>query len=105
MARRKRTSTVLDKAGRRAVGLEAISPDLDLGNGMSVKEFRKLMEEVDVSVSDYNRMLAVLDQTHNTMMAKEKALLDMTSRILSAVAIVYGKDSSEYEVAGGTRRG
>jgi hypothetical protein len=39
------------------------------------------------------------------MMTKEKALSDMTSRVLSAVAIVYGKASSEYEVAGGSRYG
>jgi hypothetical protein len=105
MARRKRTSTVLDKADRRLAGLEAISPDLDLGNNMSVKEFRKLIEEVDDSVNAYNRMLATVDHLHNDMMAKEKALTDMTSRMLSAVAIVYGKASSEYEVAGGSRRG
>jgi hypothetical protein len=105
MARRKRTSTVLDKADRRLAGLEAISPNLDLGNNMSVKEFRKLIEEVDDSVNAYNRMLATVDHLHNDMMAKEKALTDMTSRMLSAVAIVYGKASSEYEVAGGSRRG
>jgi hypothetical protein len=105
MARRKCTSTVLDKADRRLAGLEAISPELDMGNNMSVKEFRKLIEEVDDSVNTYNRMLATVDRLHNDMMAKEKALSDMTSQMLSAVAIVYGKASSEYEVAGGSRRG
>ena len=105
MARRKRTSTVLDKADRRLAGLEAISPDLDMGNNMSVKEFRKLIDEVDESVNTYNRMLATVDHLHNDMMAKEKTLSDMTSRMLSAVATVYGRASSEYEVAGGSRRG
>lgn len=105
MARRKRTSTVLDKAERRAAGMEAISPTLDLGNNMSIKEFRKLIKEVDDSVMTYNRTLASVDQLHNDMMAKEKALADMTSRMLAAVGIVYGRSSSEYEVAGGSRRG
>jgi glutamyl-tRNA reductase len=105
MARRKRTSIAVDKAERRAAGLEAISADLDLGNGMSLSEFRKCIQEVYDSVNTYNRMLSTVDQLYNDMMAKEKTLSDMTARMLAAVAVVYGRSSSEYEVAGGSRRG
>jgi len=34
----------------------------------------------------------------------EKALAGTTSMMLTGVALKYGKDSSEYEMAGGTRK-
>ncbi len=39
------------------------------------------------------------------MMQKEKDLADLTTRMLAAVSVKYGRYSAEYAIAGGTRRG
>ncbi|MFS0516651.1 hypothetical protein ACEYW6_18310, partial [Nostoc sp. UIC 10607] len=36
MARRKRTSQVLEKAARRAAGINSIDPNLNVGNGLTL---------------------------------------------------------------------
>lgn len=81
MAYKRRTSEAIKQAQVRAANLEAISPTLDLGNSLT---------------------LTGADTALNTLKAKEKVLKTLTSRMLAAVGIVYGKDSDEYEQAGGT---
>lgn len=38
------------------------------------------------------------------MLAMEKDLAELSERILSAVSVKYGRNSTEYEMAGGVRR-
>jgi hypothetical protein len=52
----------------------------------------------------YNTLLSTLDQSLNTLKADEKILNNWNERILNGVASKYGKDSSEYEQAGGVRK-
>ncbi|HSM84407.1 MAG TPA: hypothetical protein VLS96_22155, partial [Nodosilinea sp.] len=52
----------------------------------------------------YNELLSTVDQLYNEMLAAEKALAEKSERMLNAVAVVYGRNSSEYEMAGGKRR-
>lgn len=51
----------------------------------------------------YNVKLAEADAALNTFKAKEKELKTLNARMLAAVGVRYGKDSNEYEQAGGTR--
>ncbi|MCI5227560.1 MAG: hypothetical protein D3918_13095, partial [Candidatus Electrothrix sp. AX2] len=39
----------------------------------------------------------------NNFRSLEKELRDLSSRMLSGVKVKYGRDSNEYEMAGGTR--
>ncbi|MBM4025843.1 MAG: hypothetical protein FJ280_10625 [Planctomycetes bacterium] len=45
-----------------------------------------------------------MDELGNQIKTQEKKLKDLTERMLAAVAARYGKDSDEYEKAGGTRK-
>ena len=47
--------------------------------------------------------LAELDGLSNELEKAEDTLDDLTSTTLAAIGVVYGKNSSEYEKAGGTR--
>ncbi|NJL48295.1 MAG: hypothetical protein HC929_13450 [Leptolyngbyaceae cyanobacterium SM2_5_2] len=105
MARRKRSSQVLEKAQRRAASLEAIALDLDLGNGMSMQEFHRSIESLRNKITTYNRLLSSVDQVYNDMLLEETALSEMAERMLAAVSAKYGRRSPEYEMAGGSRRG
>jgi len=55
-------------------------------------------------LEDYNSALSSVDELGNQIKTQEKKLKDLTERMLAAVAARYGKDSDEYEKAGGTRK-
>ncbi len=44
MARRKRTSPVLEKAVRRMAGMNSIDPNLNVGEGLTLPSFSTLIE-------------------------------------------------------------
>jgi hypothetical protein len=107
MARLKRSSKVVDKAERRLAGLVTISPDLDLGNGLTVQFFSAEIEKLRQRLTGYNSALAGIDAANNEILSAEKSLADLSEQMLIAVAYKYSKNSSEYTMAGGvikTRR-
>ncbi|MDZ8240650.1 MAG: hypothetical protein RMZ69_26440 [Nostoc sp. ChiQUE01a] len=101
MARRKRTSLILEKAVRRAVGIDSIAPNLDLGNGLTSPAFSSLIEKMRTRENAYNSALSSLDKLYREMLETENQLGDMTEHMLMAVATRYGKSSVEYGMAGG----
>jgi len=104
MGRQKRTSKTLDKAQRRAAGLSSIDPSLDLGNGLTLANFSQQIQSVRQKQDAYNQALSTVDTLYNDLLAAEKVLADLNERMLTGAAARYGKDSSEYEQAGGTRK-
>lgn len=104
MARRKRTSIILEKAERRASGMKSISPVLDMGNGMTLSAFWHEIEDLRDMQQRYNQLLSSVDQLYNEMLAQETVVAERAENMLNAVKIVYGRNSSEYEMAGGKRR-
>jgi len=52
----------------------------------------------------YNGFLADADAQLNVFNQKEKILKDANERMLEAVSVKFGKDSDEYEKAGGVRK-
>ena len=103
MARTKRTSAVSEAAKLRLAGLQSIDPLLDLGGGLTVASFKADIEDVDADMNTYNTMLSDVDQFQNRLDTKEDKLNDKSTRMLAAVGARWGKDSDEYEKAGGTR--
>ena len=103
MARQKRNSTVLQVAQVRAAAIESIGPSLDLGAGLTVENYRAAIDDLQTMLDTYNTRLSELDGMLNTLKASEKELSSLSTRMLAGVAAVYGKESSEYEQAGGTR--
>jgi chromosome condensin MukBEF ATPase and DNA-binding subunit MukB len=104
MPRRKRTSQTLTNAQLRITALNAIDPSLDLGNGISIAAFNAKIEETRQMLDTYNNALSSIDQTSTTMQDLEKSLTELSTRLLSGIATVYGRSSSEYKMVNSTRR-
>ncbi len=104
MARRKKESNTLAKAEQRLSGMKSIQDKLDLGNGLSTAAYEKEIVALRNEIAEYNMLLSKVDMLSNRVKSAEKALAGTTSMMLTGVALKYGKDSSEYEMAGGTRK-
>ena len=103
MARRKRTSDSIARAETRAAGLNSIDPKLDLGNGLTLDGYRKTIADAKSALEKYNTALSELDSLQNAVQSSEVDLDELSARMLAAVGVKFGKDSDEYEQAGGTR--
>ncbi|MGB9179612.1 MAG: hypothetical protein WCB68_10250 [Pyrinomonadaceae bacterium] len=103
MGRVRRTSSILAKAVVRSNNLKAISPTLDLGGGLSVTAFDQLIAQAQAAQDDYNQTIAALDEKGNQLDALEKQAGEMTARMLAGVGARYGRNSTQYEQAGGIR--
>lgn len=105
MSRKKKyASTTLEKAQTRLAALKSIESTLDLGNGLTVKAYSQLIEEARQKLETYNTALSLVDQSYTAISDAEKVIAEWTERMLIAVAYRYGKNSDEYQMAGGTRR-
>jgi hypothetical protein len=104
MARQKRTSNILEKAERRAAGLKSLAVDLDFGNARNLTNFLKAIEQLRAKQDTYNQLLATIDSTYVEMLEYEKYLADLSDHMLVGVASKFGRNSSEYEAAGGVRK-
>ena len=104
MARRKRVSKVIAKARLRAVLLTSISKTLVLTEALTLADYKTHIAAVEGKLAAYNMKLAELDGMLNDLQAAEQALNEHSKRMLAAVGAIYGRDSNEYEQAGGTRQ-
>jgi hypothetical protein len=103
MARTKKTnSPILEKATLRAAGIETIAPDLNFGQGLNVKAYNEMIQEMRSKMAAYNAILSTVDQAKAEIDALERNLGDFSDRMLTGVATQYGKNSPEYTIAGGT---
>lgn len=103
MARRKRSSPAVDSAETRAAALESIDPGLDLGNGLTLAAYKASITATNAKLAAYNTRLSELDGILNELDADEKSLRELSSRMLAGVGVKFGKNSFEYEKAGGIR--
>ncbi|WGV27266.1 hypothetical protein [Halotia branconii] len=104
MPRAKRTSRVLAKAQLRASGLKAIDPNIDFGDANSLQNMIQQIEQLTAKLDTHNTALAVIDASRTDIELLEKNLSTLSEKMLLAVAVKYGKDSREYEMAGGVRK-
>lgn len=104
MGRRKRMfTTTVDEGEKRLSGLKAIDPALDLGNGLSVASLNEQLDGIKERIVNYNAALSTADSESNIIDDSLKALSEFNRRMLAAIGAVYGYNSNEYEMAGGTR--
>ncbi|NEQ87840.1 MAG: hypothetical protein F6K26_50060 [Moorea sp. SIO2I5] len=104
MARLKRSSRKLMNAERRLASLKSINARLDLGNGMTIEQLEASIQSVREKLETYNTILSTLDGAYNNLLEAEEILGGLSEKMLMAVAVKYGKNSFEYEMAGGVRR-
>ena len=98
------SSISVQNATSRLAGVKAIAQDLDLGNGLTLESYQTAITEVDTLINSYNTQLSSLGEVRNRIREKEKALNDLNERMLIGVGAKYGKDSNQYQMAGGTRK-
>ncbi len=104
MARQKRSSRTLEKAQQRLDGIQSVDPKLDAGAGFTAVGYQKMIGELRAEISIYNTALSNVDELTNRVAEKESAVAEYSERMLLGVAAQYGKDSHEYEKAGGVRK-
>ncbi len=104
MAYKARESAPIAKAQARVDGLAAIDAKLDLGETISVAEGTARVAAAAQTLSDYNKALNAADDLLNRLKQQEQELAAWSARALNGVKFKFGADSSQYEVAGGTRQ-
>lgn len=93
----------VQNAQKRIDGMKSIDTALDLGSGVSVATLEAAVKKVTDGIGVYNTSLSQIDQMGNDIGFDIKAMNDLSSRALKGVEFKYGKNSNEYEMAGGTR--
>ena len=104
MGRLRRNSKVLDTAQLRVASIKSIDAALDLGHGLTAAAYETAIAMLQSRLAEYNQALATVDDKYNALIASEKELGDLSERMLAGVAVRYGKDSTQYEMAGGVRK-
>ncbi|MBD2496518.1 hypothetical protein [Nostoc sp. FACHB-280] len=104
MSQKRRTSRIVEKAELRVSGLKAIDPNMDFGDNRNLQNMIQLIEQYRAKLNSYNTALVVIDSTKLEMEQLEKSLGELNDKMLIGVAFKYGKDSVEYEMAGGVRK-
>ena len=104
MPRKKLISTHYDEAIARKSALKSIDANLDLGSGLTIEFYENKIKDLRDKLDDYNMYLSVIDEKRSLVMDSEKELRDVSERMLGGVAVKYGKNSEEYEKAGGTKK-
>ena len=104
MARQKKTSKTVESASVRLASIKSIGANLDLGNGVTTVIYEELINETSKVLEEYNTALSLVDEKQNLYKKIEKDLRSLHERVLLSVAAKYGKDSNEYEKAGGVKK-
>ncbi|MEH1953799.1 hypothetical protein [Nostoc sp.] len=69
MARRKRNSSVLERADRRIESLQSISVELDFGEGLTIQAYNITINDLRSKLAAYNTaLLRYLPLTNSQMM-------------------------------------
>ena len=105
MARRKKKrSRSLETAEFRLNALQNIDENLDFGAGFSTTSYQTLVQTAQEQLNRYNAMLSDVDNQRSVVRKLEKQLDDANERVFSGIITLYGRDSIEYEMVGGTRK-
>ncbi|RAM52345.1 MAG: hypothetical protein C6Y22_06570 [Hapalosiphonaceae cyanobacterium JJU2] len=103
MPRKKRSSRILKKAQFRVAGLKAIDPNLKFDETCNLQNLTQLIEQFHNMLNDYNAAVAIVDSSKKKLDEMEKFLSQVSDKMLMGVGFKYGKNSDEYELAGGVR--
>jgi hypothetical protein len=104
MARIAKTDRELQPGRIRLSKVKSVEPDFKMTDDVSAAKLEAALGEAQAVLDEYNQMLASLDGKGNEYAELIKTIKDLSERLLEGVGLKYGKDSNEYEMAGGTRR-
>ena len=103
MSRRKRSSRILEKAEFRVAGLKAIDQNINFDDTYNLQNLNQLIDNFHNMLDDYNASIAMIDSSRKKLDEMEKNLSQVSDKMLTWVGCKYGKNSNEYELAGGVR--
>lgn len=101
-ARKARTPELID-GEQKVLGMKSIDKSFDAGSGVTVAAGEAAFAEAQTALDEYNQSLTAADDKKNVFELKNKALRAFNKKVLPAVGLKYGTDSSEYEMVGGKR--
>jgi len=105
MARRKLARVLdLEKGTTRLAAVKSIDAALDLGSGITVRNYEDQLNLLATKLNAYNTALSTIDSLYNDCIAQIEVIKDWNERVLTGVATKYGKNTSEYEMAGGKKK-
>ena len=104
MAHKTYISRVLAAFQLRIAGLQAIDQNLDLGNSLSLQGLLQNYGLLQQSVTGYRLALADADAFRIQIKDLEAKARDLSERALAGVAARFGKNSVEYQKAGGKKK-
>ena len=94
----------LEKGRTRLASIKSIDAALDLGNGITAAGYGTQLDLCGAKLSKYNTALSTIDDLYNDCIAQIDVVKDWNERVLNGVASKYGKNSSQYEMAGGVKK-
>lgn len=94
---------MLERAERRYASLRSLGSELTFG-GLTLNQYEMQIADVRAKLTAYNTALSAIDKAYNDVINAERVLGEMSEHMLLGVAVFYGKNSDEYEMAGGVRR-
>ncbi|BAY08009.1 hypothetical protein [Calothrix sp. NIES-2098] len=103
MTRQKRISRVLDTAKFRVANFQAIDPNMTFDDDCNLQNLTQTIDEFRNVLDTYNAALALVDSSKTKVDAMERTLRSLSDKMLRGVGFRYGRDSDEYELAGGVR--
>jgi ABC-type lipopolysaccharide export system ATPase subunit len=101
--KKQRNSATLTQVEARITGLRAIDPSLSFGNNRSLTDLTHLADQIRTKLTEHNNLLAALELSRNELSQLEQQAKFLASQMLQGVGFEYGRDSYEYELAGGVR--
>lgn len=105
MSRRKLARVlVLEKATTRLSAVRSIDTALDLANGITIPNYETEIKALITKLDLYNTTLSTIDDLYNDCIDQIEIVKDWNERVLTGVATKFGKDSSQYEMAGGKKK-
>jgi hypothetical protein len=112
MALRKRnTSSKVTKAEIRLEAMKKLDQQLERivnyggdQNPLTTKEMNIQIEECKMLINEYNFMLELVDKKSKDIRHAEEKLGDLFTRVLAGCKSIFGVDSDEIALLGGTKR-
>jgi hypothetical protein len=104
MARKAKTDRELQSGKIRLAKVKSVDATLKMNDEVSVANLEATINQGQAALEDYNQTWASLDGKDNLYKSFVKKANDISERLLESVGVKYGKDSNEYEMAGGTRK-
>ncbi|WP_226889421.1 hypothetical protein [Nostoc sp. MG11] len=69
--------------------LKSIHEHLDLGHGLTIEAYARLIDTTRAILETHNTLLSNLEESRKTIRQMDKALSEMSERMLSGIATIY----------------